>query len=493
MNILLVYPEFPDTFWSFKHALKFVSKKSSAPPLGLLTVAAMLPGEWDKRLVDLNIRNLRSGDFQWADLVFISGMTVQRESAARIIQRCRQAGVKIVAGGPLFTMDQESFPGVDYFVLNEAEITLPEFLQDLDADRPKRIYETDQFPDLKKTPPPLWSLLDLKHYDTMPLQFSRGCPFNCDFCNITTLLGHRPRTKTSEQILVELDGLYDLGWRSSVFFVDDNFIGNRRYLKEELLPALVRWRRGKSGFSFNTEASINLADDDQLIQQMVKAGFTKVFIGVETPDEVSLAECSKGQNVNRDLIADVKHLQRSGLEVQGGFIVGFDADSPSIFERQVEFIQQSGIVTAMVGLLQAPLGTKLYQRLQKEKRIVGDMSGDNVDGSTNIIPRMGLEKLREGYQYLMKQIYTPPQFYKRVKTFLEEYQAPRISSPLTWSEIQAFFRAIYQLGIVNRERRHFWDLLFWTLKKRPHLFPTAVTMAIYGYHFQKICELHIFP
>ncbi len=493
MNILLVYPEFPDTFWSFKHALKFVSKKSSAPPLGLLTVAAMLPQDWHIRLVDLNVRSLRGRDLGWADLVFVSGMTVQRESAARIIQRCRQAGVKIVAGGPLFTMDQESFPGVDHFVLNEAEITLPEFLQDLDHGRPKRIYKTDQFPDLKKTPPPLWSLLDLKHYDTMPLQFSRGCPFNCDFCNITTLLGHRPRTKTSEQILVELDGLYDLGWRSSVFFVDDNFIGNRRYLKEELLPALVRWRRGKSGFSFNTEASINLADDDQLIQQMVKAGFSKVFIGVETPDEVSLAECSKGQNVNRDLIADVKHLQRSGLEVQGGFIVGFDSDSPSIFERQVDFIQQSGIVTAMVGLLQAPLGTKLYQRLQKEKRIVGDMSGDNVDGSTNIVPRMGLEKLREGYQYLMKQIYTPPQFYKRVKTFLEEYQAPRISSPLTWSEIRAFFRAIYQLGIINRERRHFWDLLFWTLKKRPHLFPTAVTMAIYGYHFQKICELHIFP
>jgi radical SAM superfamily enzyme YgiQ (UPF0313 family) len=274
--------------------------------------------------------------------------------------------------------------------------------------------------------------------------------------------------------------------------VDDNFIGNRRYLKDELLPALARWRRGKSGFSFHTEASINLTDDDELIKLMVKAGFNKVFIGIETPDQQSLEECNKSQNINRDLVQDVKKLQRTGLEVQGGFIVGFDSDTKSIFQRQIDFIQNSGIVTAMVGLLQAPPGTKLYERLKKENRLSGDMSGDNVDGSTNIIPTMGLEKLRSGYRYLMEQIYSPNQFYERVKTFLREYQPPKIKSPITWQKFLAFFRSIYHLGIINQGRRQFWDLLFWTLKERPALLPTAVTMAIYGYHFNKICELYIY-
>ena len=492
MKVLLVYPEFPDTFWSFKHALKFVRKKSSAPPLGLLTVGSMLPNHWEQRLVDLNIRSLSNKDLDWADMVFISAMTVQRDPAKRVISRSKKAGLPVVAGGPLFTMEYDQFGEVDHLVLNEAEITLPEFLADLERNQTRRIYTTDSYPDLRKTPPPRWPLLKLNQYESMPMQFSRGCPYNCDFCNVTALLGHRPRTKSAEQILIELDGLYKLGWRSSVFFVDDNFIGNRRYLKDELLPALARWLKGKTGFSFNTEATINLADDDELIQLMVKAGFNKVFIGIETPDNLGLEECNKGQNLNRDLVRDVKHLQRSGLEVQGGFIVGFDSDNQSIFQQQIDFIQNSGIVTAMVGLLQAPPGTKLYERLKGENRITGDMSGDNVDGSTNIIPRMGIEKLRSGYHYLMEQIYTPNQFYDRVKTFLKEYQPPKIKSPLSWQEFLAFFRSIYHLGIVNKERRHFWNLLFWTLKERPSLFPTAVTMAIYGYHFNKICELHIF-
>jgi radical SAM superfamily enzyme YgiQ (UPF0313 family) len=491
MKVLLVYPEFPDTFWSFKHALKFIRKKSSSPPLGLLTVGAMLPAEWEKRLIDLNVRPLTKKDIRWSDMVFISGMTIQREAAIRVIHRCKLEGKKVVAGGPLFTMAHKLFTEVDHFILNEAEITLPLFLDDLTLGKTRRLYSTEDYPDLRITPAPLWSLLNLKHYDSMPLQFSRGCPFNCDFCNVTALLGHRPRIKNTEQILIELDGLYDMGWRNSVFFVDDNFIGNRRYLKEELLPALARWRRGKSGFSFNTEASINLVDDDQLIQLMVKAGFNKVFIGIETPNEMSLEECNKDQNTNRDLVRDVKHLQRSGLEVQGGFIVGFDSDNQSIFQRQVDFIQNSGIVTAMVGLLQAPMGTKLYERLKKENRLTGDMSGDNVDGSTNIIPLMGVERLHSGYKYLMEQIYTPPLFYKRVKTFLREYHPPMIKSPLTWQKFLAFFRAIYHLGIVSGERRHFWNLLFWTLKERPAFFSMAVTMSIYGYHFNKIYELYI--
>ena len=491
MKVLLVYPEFPDTFWSFKHALKFIRKKSSAPPLGLLTISSMLPNHWKQRLIDLNVRSLSNKDLAWADMVFISAMTVQRDPAKRVIERCKKAGIPVVAGGPLFTMEADQFSEVDHLVLNEAEITLPEFLADLERNQTRQIYTTDKYPDIRISPPPRWSLVNLNQYDSMPLQFSRGCPFNCDFCNITSLLGHKPRTKSAEQILIELDGLYNLGWRSSIFFVDDNFIGNRRYLKDELLPALARWRKGKTGFSFNTEASIDLADDNELIQLMVKAGFNKVFIGIETPDNLGLEECNKGQNINRDLVKDVKHLQRSGLEVQGGFIVGFDSDTQTIFQRQIDFIQKSGIVTAMVGLLQAPPGTKLYDRLKKENRLLGDMSGDNVDGSTNIIPQMGIDKLRSGYQYLMAQIYSPKHFYQRVKTFLEEYQPPRIKTPLSWQKFLAFFRSIYHLGIFNRERRHYWDLLFWTLKTRPGMFATAVTMTIYGYHFNKICELHI--
>ncbi len=491
MKVLLVYPEFPDTFWSFKHALKFIRKNSSAPPLGLLTISSMLPDQWKQRLVDLNVRSLVNKDLDWADIVFISAMTIQKDSAKRVIERCKKAGIPVVAGGPLFTMEPDQFPEVDHLVLNEAEITLPEFLTDLEQNQTRRIYTTDKYPDIRITPPPRWSLLNLSQYDSMPLQFSRGCPFNCDFCNVTALLGHKPRTKSAEQILVELDGLYNLGWRGSIFFVDDNFIGNRNYLKGELLPALARWRKGKIGFSFNTEASIDLADDNELIHLMVKAGFTKVFIGIETPDNLGLEECNKSQNINRDLVKDVKHLQHSGLEVQGGFIVGFDSDTQTIFQRQIDFIQKSGIVTAMVGLLQAPPGTKLYERLKKENRLLGDMSGDNVDGSTNIIPQMGIEKLRSGYQHLMAQIYSPNHFYQRVKTFLEEYQPPKIKTPLTWQKFLAFFRSVYHLGIFNHERRYYWNLLFWTLKTRPSMFATAVTMTIYGYHFNKICELHI--
>ncbi|HSG44632.1 MAG TPA: radical SAM protein, partial [Anaerolineales bacterium] len=276
MKVLLVYPEFPDTFWSFKHALKFVRKKAGAPPLGLLTVAAMLPFEWEKRLVDLNVIDLTDKDLAWADYVFISAMIVQRKSARATIQRCKIAGVKVVAGGPLFTMEHEQFLDVDHFVLNEAEETLVPFLRDLEQGRARRVYTSDEFPDIHQTPVPLWKLADLKHYDSVSIQFSRGCPFNCDFCNVTSLLGHRPRTKTAAQIIAELDSLYALGWRKSIFFVDDNFIGNKKYIKTELLPALIEWRKDKVGMRFSTEASINLADDPELLSFMVQAGFDAV-------------------------------------------------------------------------------------------------------------------------------------------------------------------------------------------------------------------------
>ena len=492
MNVLLIYPEFPDTFWSFRHALKFIGKKAVSPPLGLLTVAAMLPADWSKRLVDANVTVLTEEDLGWADYAFIGGMIVQRKSARQIITRCKEAGVTVVAGGPLFTIEYERFEEVDHFVLNEAELTLPPFLEDLKRGRAKKIYTSTKFADIQQTPVPMWGLVDMDRYSTMEIQFSRGCPYDCEFCNVTVLLGHQPRTKTAQQIITELDTLYDLGWRASVFFVDDNLIGNKRCLKTELLPMLIEWQKDKVGFSLSTEVSINLADDKQLMQMMVEAGFRTVFIGIETPDEESLAECNKKQNMNRDLIDSVKNLHRAGLKVQGGFIVGFDNDTPSIFQRQIDFIQRSGIVTAMVGLLQAPPGTRLYQRLKQEGRLLDRISGDNVDGTTNIIPRMDLDTLHKGYESIMQYIYSPEHYYQRVKTFLREYQPPKGKASRDLEYVWAFFRSTYRLGILDKARLNYWKLLFWTLSHRPRHLPHAITLAIYGFHFRKICELHAF-
>jgi radical SAM superfamily enzyme YgiQ (UPF0313 family) len=491
MNILLLYPEFPDTFWSFKHALQFIRKKASTQPLGLLTVAAMLPAEWEKLLVDLNVHRLTDKDLAWADYAFVSAMVVQKESTIQVIRRCKAAGLKVVAGGPLFTSEYEHFPDVDHFVLNEAEVTLAPFLRDLEQGCAKRVYTSEQFPDIQETPAPLWELADLKHYATMSIQYSRGCPFDCEFCNITALYGHRPRVKTAAQILRELDGLYRLGWREPIFFVDDNLMGNKKHLKEDLLPALIEWRKGKVGIPFNTEISINIADDETLMGLMAQAGFDTVFIGVETPDDDSLAECNKKQNLHRDLVADVKRIQHAGLQVQGGFIVGFDSDTPSTFQRQIDFIQKSGIVTAMVGLLQAPIGTRLYERLAGEGRLRGLSTGDNVDGTTNIIPRMNIDVLQKGYRAVVDYLYAPKNYYARVRTFLREYRPPRIILPFNSEYIRAFFRSILRLGILGKERFQYWKLFVWTLFRRPRLFPLAITLAIYGYHFRQVADLHI--
>ncbi len=493
MNTLLVYPEFPDTFWSFKHALRFVGKKASSPPLGLATVAAMLPQEWNLRLVDMNIQPLKQSDIDWADFVMISAMIVQRKSVDEVIQRVKASGKKITAGGPLFTAEWETFPTVDYLVLNEGEITLPRFLKDLKDGCPQHVYMTDEYPDITQTPTPRWDLVDLQKYDSMSIQFSRGCPFNCDFCNVTALLGHRPRVKTIQQILAELDSLYQNGWRRNVFFVDDNFIGNKRILKESILPGLIEWRKGKKGFLFLTEASINLADDQELMSLMTRAGFTSVFVGIETPSEESLQECNKVQNKGRDLVDSVKILQHNGLQVMGGFIVGFDSDTETIFQRQIDFIQKSGIITAMVGLLQAPFGTDLYRRMQSEGRLVEEMSGDNADGRTNIIPKMDLQELQSGYRHILEEIYSAKGFYQRVRNFLVEYQPSGATVHLEFQEFLAFFRSIYWLGIRSADRLEYWRLFFWALFKQPKKFPLAITFSIYGFHFAKVLELHILP
>jgi radical SAM superfamily enzyme YgiQ (UPF0313 family) len=333
----------------------------------------------------------------------------------------------------------------------------------------------------------------------MNLQYSRGCPFNCEFCSITALFGRRVRTKSAGRIVAELDSLYDHGWRGGVFFVDDNFIGNRTALKTKVLPAIIEWmKRHRSPFNFNTEASIDLADDDELMSLMVRAGFNQVFIGIETPDKDSLVACGKMQNAGRDLDASIKHIQAAGLEVTGGFIVGFDNDSPSIFRRQIEFIQNSGIVTAMVGLLNAPRNTRLYQRLKQEKRLLKSFSGDNTDFSMNFLPRMDYHELIRGYQRILQSIYACKPYTRRVQDYLRQKARclkdlrrsgkppPRSSVPLRLYHIKAAIRAFFVLGIFDRGRKYYWKLVFWSLFRCPRLVPQAITFAIYGFHFRRV-------
>jgi len=490
MRILLVYPKYPDTFWSFNHALKFISKKSAFPPLGSVTIASMLPDEWEKKLVDMNVTDLSDREIEWADYVFISAMAVQRDSVQTVIKRCKRLGVKIVAGGPLFTTGYEGFDDVDHLVLNEAEVTMPLFLEDLSSGCAKHIYTSDKWPDLSTTPIPLWELVDMTKYSSMSVQYSRGCPFDCEFCDIVVLNGHMPRTKGKEQLLRELGELHTRGWRNSVFIVDDNFIGNKRKLKTEILPAIIEWmKRMNRPFTLFTEASINLADDEELMQLMAEANFNMVFVGIETPNEASLAECGKFQNKERDLVAAVRKLQSHGLQVQGGFIVGFDSDPHTIFEDQISFIQRSGIVVAMVGMLNALPGTKLYRRLKKENRLLANFSGDNTDCSINFVSKMDNETLMNGYKRIVNTIYAPKQYYERIKVFLKEYRPlQRQSSHPQIGHFLAFVKSLWVLGMVAKGRRYFWRFLAWTLAKRPRSLPISITLAIYGFHFRKIVE-----
>ncbi len=492
MKILLVYPKYPETFWSFKYALKFISKKATLPPLGLLTVAAMLPSDWEVRLADKNVTSIKDTELRWADYVFLSAMSIQRASVESIVARCKKLGVKIIAGGPLFTAMPEEFAHLDHLILNEAEITLPLFLEDLKQGKARHLYTSPQWANLSTTPVPRFGLLNKRKYASMNIQYSRGCPFDCDFCNITVLYGRVPRTKSVDQVLAEFEALYTQRWKGGVFIVDDNFIGNKGKLKKELLPAIIEWmEKHKYPFTLYTEVSINLSDDDELMRLMVKAGFDQVFVGIESPNDESLAECSKLQNRNRDLIASVRKIQHAGLEVQAGFIVGFDKDPDSIFERLIGFIQESGIVTAMVGLLNAPHGTKLYHRMKEEGRLVKSSSGDNTDFSINFIPKMSNEALLTGYRSILNTIYSPKHYYARVKKFLKEYRPVELKrSYFRVSHFNAAIKSVFRLGIIGRERVHYWKLITWSLFTRPKLFPHAITLSIYGFHFRKVFLRH---
>ncbi len=491
MKALLIYPSIPDTFWSFKHVMKFIRKKAAHVPLGLLTVASMFPEDWDLRLVDANVEGVSDEVIQWADMVFIGAMIVQKESVRQIVARCRALGKLIVGGGPLFTSCPEGFDDVDYLVLNEAEITLPLFLKDLIAGNPRREYTTDERPDITSTPLPRWDLIDITLYASMSVQYSRGCPYDCEFCDIVNLNGRRPRVKSNDQMMREFEILYAMGWRGSVFVVDDNFIGNQSKVKS-LLKTLKPWQEARDfPFALYTEASVNLAHDEELMKLMTSAGFDSVFLGLETPEDRCLAECGKHQNRSMDLLEAVKTIQRNGMEVMGGFIIGFDNDPPNIFERQIEFIQNSGVVRAMIGLLEALPGTRLYRRLKEEGRLLEDCSGDNCDGAMNFIPKMDPQLLRQRYNAVLNYLYSPKEYYTRVLEFLRTYKPVR-RRRMTLLGTTAFLNSILYLGILDKwnNKIYYWKLLLKALVFYRRSLREAVTLMIFGYHYRKLFREH---
>ena len=488
MNVLLVYPRHPDSFWSFGHVLRLVSKKSAFPPLGLLTVAAMLPRDWILRLVDLNVTALTDDELRWADFAFLSGMIVHKDSAHEVAARCAALGTTIVAGGPLFTTGYHDFPEIPHFVLGEAEGVIEPLVADMRRGTLQPVYRAHGWPDIRSSPVPRWDLIDFADYVTMPVQFSRGCPFDCEFCDIVVMNGRVPRTKEPGQLVEELEALRAAGWKDMVFIVDDNFIGNRKHATR-MLRALIEWRRRvQPTIGFLTEASVNLADHPELCELMVEAGFKKVFLGIETPSAESLAECGKRQNQQRDLADSVHTLQRSGLEVMGGFIVGFDSDPQDIFARQFEFIQRTGVVTAMVGLLTALPQTALYRRLAGEGRILAETCGNNTDAVLNFVTRLDREFVISGYRDLMRRLYEPGNYYPRIRAFLRSFEPRGPRRRLSASDVKAFLKSLWLLGVWQTGRSHYWALFWPTLLASPRKLHAAVELSILGYHFRKIAS-----
>lgn len=492
MKILLVNPEFPDTYWSFRHALPFEGKRSAFPPLGLLTVSALLPPSWERRLVDLNVQRLKTSDIDWADMVFATAMLVQKESLKEVVQRAKARGKRVVLGGPYVTSTIEDLPDADHIFRGEAEVTLPQFVDDLARGETRRVYQAPERPALSLTPIADFGLANLKRYSAMSVQYSRGCPFSCEFCDIIEIYGRVPRTKSNQQILAEFDALKALGWRGTVFIVDDNFIGNKKNVRQ-LLPDLARWQKA-NGYPFEliTESSVNLADDEPLLASMREAGFKRVFLGIETPVEESLHEAQKSQN-RGNLLNSVRTIQRHGIEVMAGFIIGFDNDPEDIFDRQIDFIRKSAIPMAMVGLLNALPETQLWKRLAREGRLLGEASGNNTVCTFNFKTRMDPALLVRGYQTIMRTIYGPREYYQRVLDSMK-----RTTRPLSFGQhpyrllsgLAALTRILIKLGVIDRERKEFWRFFGQTLVRHHDRFADSLRLAAVGYHFRKLSEVY---
>ena len=491
MRVLLVNPEFPDTYWSFRHALPFEGKRCAFPPLGLLTVSALLPANWERRLVDLNIQPLKEADIEWADMVFATAMLVQKESLREIAKKCKARGKRVVLGGPYVTSTIEELPDADHLFLGEAETTLPQFVKDLEHGDAKPVYKAAERPPLSISPMPHFQLANMKRYSAMSIQYSRGCPFSCEFCDIIEIYGRVPRTKSNQQVLAEFDALYELKWRGTVFIVDDNFIGNKKNVRK-LLPELAKWQKARGyPFSLITESSLNLADDEALLASMRDAGFRRVFIGIETPVEESLHEAQKSQN-RGDLLNSVKTIQSYGMEVMAGFIVGFDNDPVDIFQRQIDFIRRSSIPLAMVGLLNALPDTQLWKRLEREGRLLGEASGNNTVCTFNFKTRMDPAFLVQGYQTIMRTIYSPREYYERVLDSMRR-TAEHFSEPTHYSLIRGFTtltRIFLTLGVIDSERKEFWRFFTHAVFRHRTRISDSLRHAVVGYHFRKLSEAY---
>lgn len=494
---LLVYPEMPPTYWSMRYALPFLGRKAAFPPLGLLTVAAMLPEEWSLRVLDMNVEPLTRQAILDADLVLASAMLVQRPSFEDLIGLCRASGRPLVAGGPYPTSCRESISGVDHFILGEAEVNLPPFLEDLRNGHPRACYQDPGRPDITGTPPPRFDLVDRRDYACSAVQFSRGCPHHCEFCDIVELFGHQPRTKTSPQFLAELELLFQGGWRGSLFVVDDNFIGNRAQVRR-LLPDLSRWQQQRRyPFSLFTEATLDLANDEELMEAMAQAGFNMVFVGIETPEPSTLQAVGKAHNCRVNLLESVEKIQRMGMEVSGGFILGFDGDPETIFDRQIRFIQQAAIPTAMVGLLTALPKTRLHTRLAKEGRMLGRSGGGNThELELNFVPKMDTRTLLEGYKRVLAEIYEPRRYFARCLDMLRRLRpAKHASRRVRLMEIHAFAYSLVRQTF-STYVLHYWLYLLRSLWSRPCASAEAVAMAIKGHHFftitRRLLELERF-
>jgi radical SAM superfamily enzyme YgiQ (UPF0313 family) len=510
-RMLFVYPEFEPSYWGMQYSLPIAQRKALMPPLGLLTIAAMTPESYELRVVDENTTQLTDADIEWADIVLFSAMLVQKPALFKSAARCRRAGKLVVFGGPYPTAcAAEARPHCDVLVLNEGEVTWPMFLKDLAAGTPGKVYASDDKPDMTDTPCPRFDLIDPSDYVLVPIQFSRGCPFQCEFCDIIVLFGRRPRTKTPEQMLRELDALLSTGYRGRVFIVDDNFIGNKRDVFK-FLPELIRWNREHgTPFSYGTEATVNLADDAKLLNLMVEAGFVTVFLGIETPSAESLKETRKYQNATGSLLDRVLTIQRAGLSVYGGFIVGFDNDSEDIFDRQIEFITESAIANAMVGPLMALPGTPLYEKLRRENRLLerSDYESWYESGCTNVITKIPRPTLLRGYRRIMETIYDPARFFDRTLRGLQRLprrRSYRDRARYFWWLVKAelgrsqpvsaekpSLRKLYRSfppAFRKHVKRFFWRVL----RSCPEQLPLTLSFILMGYHSYRFTVEYTLP
>jgi len=498
MRALLVQSRTPTTYWSFEHALPFLRKAATYPPLGIATLAALLPPHWELRLRDLHVEPLEDADLAWADVVLVSGMLIQLESMRGVLRRARAMGRRTVVGGPAPSTAPELFEEADHVFRGEAEGRLDQLVRVLEAPTPgsPRLLspEGGDRPDLHLARVPRFDLLELSRYASHALQYSRGCPFQCEFCDIIEIFGRIPRVKSPEQVVAELDALRALGARGTLFFVDDNFVANRRGVGR-LLPVLREWQeRNGFPFVFCTEASEDLATHPELVTAMVKAGFGQVFVGIETPSLEALAQTKKTQNLRMPQERAVEELTRAGLEVYAGFIVGFDSDGPDIFERQLAFISSLPIARAMVNLLTALPGTQLWRRLEREGRLRGTPSGDSFE-RPNFVPALDERTLLAGYRRLLAALYSPDAYYRRCALHLDAVPLRRgaVEHSVRNGSLGTLWRAVWRLGIRGQRRQLFWRLVARGLRRGTDLLPRAVMFAIVGESLIRYTEEVVLP